>query len=388
MSKTATLAAIFAAAFSAAAAAPQHSRLDQAGLDASSACPHASGYSVLSRGRMLAGLVGQPACPLRPEIALEIARAAIAEEGTDAAEAWGLLGWLTERGIGVPRSEAEAREHHRRAWLLGYGPADRPPFAGAAEIEAYLARPQTIAFLRRHVPRAGGHARLRLARALLARGRPSDRDEARRLLAEQPLAPDGELRLLSARMDLAAPDPEQAARGLRELRSLARLPDGIEARSTLAAMARRRLGSRNSQAERLEAMRSLAIAALAANSLHRSEFMLAVVAANGGLPPPLLSGPEAESIRQRLRLPVTDEDYPAAAMRAEEVGRIAVRGLIDPAGRLIFTEPLAPGQPPILLAAVRRMYSSRTLPTVDLGRLRTAPYMWIELPGVVFTIRQ
>ena len=82
---------------------------------------------------------------------------------------------------------------------------------------------------------------------------------------------------------------------------------------------------------------------------------------------------------------MSDDDYPAAALRAEE-GRIVLRGLIDPRGRLIFTMPLVPGRPARLLNPVRAIYGRRQIAAVDLGALRTTPYMWVELPAVMFRI--
>ena len=168
------------------------------------------------------------------------------------------------------------------------------------------------------------------------------------------------------------------------MRSLSR--SSPEARTLLAEVARQQLADAPSEAQRWDAIASLAVAAYALDPAAVTELMDAVGQANGGRPPAMLTGPELSAIQDLLRAPISNEDYPASALRGGAQGRIALRGLIDPNGRLIFTEPLLPNQNPALLSAVRRIYAYRRTLQVDLGAARTSPYMWVELPGVVFVI--
>ena len=119
-----------------------------------------------------------------------------------------------------------------------------------------------------------------------------------------------------------------------------------------------------------------------------AELMEAVRDANGGRAPATASDEAAEALRRRLAPLLSDDDYPAAAMRAEEQGVVRLRALIGPSGRILFTEPLiaGPEQPWTLVATVRRAYAARPLPPVDLGPNLPTPYMWIALPDVHFRL--
>lgn len=294
-----------------------------------------------------------------------------------------------------PASGDPAGETARREWLFAF-PSDPRPFTDAAELEAWLARDETIRLIRSAV-RKPNTARLaaRLARALLARGGRGDRDEAIALLNRTDVRLDPEGRFVRARLDLESPDQGLRAAALAEIRNLV-LTEGDaagDAGGLLGSIAARRLERAASPEERREAIALLGLAALNDAPAPREAFFRAVLAENGGVPPPWLGtaeGPERDprilELRRRLSAPMTADDYPPGAIRAGETGTVALRGLIDPAGRLIFTEPLAAGQPPRLERALRRLYARRALAPVELGDLRAARYVWIRLPAVNFRL--
>ncbi|HEX9932995.1 MAG TPA: hypothetical protein VGB08_09160 [Allosphingosinicella sp.] len=314
---------------------------------------------VARQGEALAGL--RPGCRPRPALALRIAQALAARPGHEAAEGYRLLAALQGRGIGIALDEAAAREHMRRAWMLRPSVAATQPFGNAGEANAWLARTDSIAFLRRH---GEGSAtpllRARLARALLVRGSPADTAEALAILSDAALI----LRLRdAARRDLDEEAP----------------------REDLAFFARRRLEAAATDEERREAIAWLADAAFAPDSPYRDGFFRAVAAANGGAPPATIPG-EQPAISEQLRAHFLAFDYPPSAIRSEEQGRVALRGLVDPGGRLIFTEPVSPGQPPRLVAGMRRQIAQRSLPRLELGAARSGAYVWIELPTLGFSL--
>jgi hypothetical protein len=360
--------------------------LDRVASEARRAC---GGLAIATPGflaQSLAGLTESQACPHRPELAFRLAEA-MAANRWHAADGHQLLAELHRRGLGTPASAAAADEHLRRAWLLVAPGAMERPFPDPAEARQWLARGETIDFLRRHSAHDGQAIRARLAQALLARGGPGDEAEARRILASPEVAGSSVARLLQARFDLAAPDEATRAAALREIRSAARSGyDWGDAADLIAELAGQRLAAATSPGQRQEAIALLADAAFAPGSPHRDAFFIAVRNANGGAEPASVPSDEAAALRQALRAQLGSIDYPAAALRAEEQGRVSLRGLVDPAGRIIFTEPLSADQPPRLVAGTRRHFAQRQLPPVELGAARRGRYLWIELPALFFRL--
>ena len=312
----------------------------------------------------LAGLRNPSPCRPRPALALRIAQTLAGGSDPEAAHGYRLLSELHARGIAVPRDEAAAREHLRRAWMLRPSTAGIRPFADGRETETWLSRDESIAFLRRLASAPGmAPMRARLARALLLRNGSGDTAEADAIL--------GDAIVLSLVRGAARRDV-----------------DADEARDDLAFFAQRRLAGDSPAAQRREAIAWLADAAFAPDSPHREAFYRAVEAANGGRAPATLGVDEAASIRARLRAAVRDIDYPPSAIRHQEQGNVSLRGLIDPGGRLIFTEPLGPGQPPRLVAELRRNLARRPPPPVEIAAPRATPYLWVELPTVAFRLPQ
>ncbi|HYG30337.1 MAG TPA: hypothetical protein VD887_08995 [Allosphingosinicella sp.] len=344
--------------------------------------PSENRYQLLTDARVLAGLESrhQAVCARRPALALRIARALAERPSPDAAAAYKVLGELAPNA-------GLAQGHLRRAWAIGGAPVvPAAPFASLAERDAYLARADTIAFIRRYVGVRGlPYARLRLAQALLARGRPTDRAAALSLVGEDALAFVPEAEFVRARIGLTDADAAVRRRGLASMRNLAHHPEnGGEARALLTAIARRDLGSAHAE-DRYEAIRSLAAVAIGGGARERQDLLLAVAAANGGLPPGSVNGAAAEPFARRLAGLLSDDDYPAAALRNAEQGVVTLRGLVDPRGQLVYTEPTAAGQNPRLLAVVRRSYARRRIRPMEIGAARTTPYMWVDLAPVTFT---
>jgi hypothetical protein len=372
--------------------------LQQLALDAHRACsapdadPPNVQYGLMGHAGWLAGLEerADTPCTPRPRLALRIARAVADSRGANAALGHRLLSQLYERGIGVPRSPEEAQRHGRIAWLLIYpGSLDRP-FGSTAEMEDYLARPETIALLRRYadVPDMP-FVRLRLGRALLARGGRNAANEARALLAGGDGVRFPEATFLLQRATYEWGTATEQALALGHLRSAARhAHDGGESRDYVAAIALRMLAGSSSVEESREAIAMLADAAFAPDSPHRPAFLEAVAAANGGVPPATLTGEAAAAARRRLRLTISADDYPAGALRGEEEGAVVLRGLLDPDGWLIYNEPAVGGQPRSLVAYVRGLYARRRLPPVDRSGHAATPYVWVPLPVVLFSLSE
>jgi hypothetical protein len=175
----------------------------------------------------------------------------------------------------------------------------------------------------------------------------------------------------------------QRQRALRELRSLVRR-GGARGRRLLADVTRRQLAGRRPE-ERWEAIESLASFAYRGDAASRSALLLATAAANGGLAPPIVAPASGERATAALLPLIQAADRHAAAFRDPEAGVVILRGLVDPRGRIIHTEPVDADQSAALVDAVRYIYAGGVLPPIDLGDARTAPYMWIALPPVTFT---
>lgn len=396
---TLALAAAAAAAMLAVPAAAQDrawtspEELARLGAEAHAACampgtpPGAAGM-LIDHATWLAGLTrhGDIPCAPRPELAMRMARAVAAARTSNAARGHLLLARFYEAGAGVAANPIAARRHRELAWLLGAFIDGEKLFATRADEDAFLARPESIGTLEPYAEvEEMRPAHLNLARGLFARRRRADAARIETLLGSG-FQSHTEAQLLRARSALRYGDAAARAQAATQLRPLVRNAASTEARALLMPVVQRQLRSRV-PGERWEAIESLAAFAHGGEPPALSALEQAVRAANGGRPTPMLrTGPNIEAIRQRLRAPMNGEDYPASALRAELQGRIALRGLIDPRGKLIHTEPLFPGQPPVLLNTTRNIYARRRLPPVDLGRHRTAPYVWIELPGVRYVL--
>lgn len=343
---------------------------------------------LLHHARRLAGLIddlGQRCLP-HPALALRTAEAAAAIPAYDSGYALSVLAEFHERGIGTPPDPAGALALRRQVWLISLPGSGAPPFAGEAALDAYVARPETIAFLRRYAASPDlPFARLRLARALFLRGRPADRARAIRLLEDPALNLYEEAIFIRARDVLASgTHGAERSRAIAGLRPLARR-SYRESRILLEAFAREQLVRARLPEQRWDAIEWLGDLALAGAAERRAALLRHATAANGGRPPPRLAGPPAERFAPLGAYSISDDDYPAAALRAQESGTVRLLGLVDPRGRTIYTEPAGPGQSPRLLAAAQRIHASRRRAETDLGDARLAPYMWIELAPMIFT---
>ena len=183
--------------------------LDALAREAVAACPVPGsppvGFSLIFHAEWLAGLQRRihVVCPRHPSLALRIARRTAATPSRWTPLAHKLLAELYERGIGVRPDPAMAFDYRRRTWLLGPPPGFTNPFAGGADREAYLARPETIAFLRRYESPDLPLVRVNLVHALLLRNAAGDRAEAARILEYPSVGDSDEGRLVRARIPAA-----------------------------------------------------------------------------------------------------------------------------------------------------------------------------------------
>ena len=343
---------------------------------------------LLHHARRISGLApaaGEPCAP-QPALALRIARTVADVPAHISGYALSVLAELHERGLGTRPDPARALAYRRQSWLIVQQRETEPPFADEAELDAYVVRPETIAFLSRYaeapdLPRA----RLRLARALFLRGRPGDGERAVRLLDEPAFDGNSEAAFIRARGVLASGMEGPArSRAIAGLRPLARRSHP-GARDLLAELARRQLAGARRPEQRWDAIEWLGDLAFEGDAERRAAMLRHATAANGGRPPPRLAGFAPERYAPLTAAFISDDDFPPAARRNGESGIVRLVGLVDPRGRLIFTEPAVPEQNPRLLATARRLYASRRRPEADLGDARLAPYMWIELAPMVFT---
>jgi len=347
------------------------------------------GRRLIDNARELAGLVRTGRyCPVRPALAFAIARRVAGLRRSESLEAHGLLAELYEQGVGVAANPARALEERRRAWLLSPAGFADPPFPDGASRDLYLTRPATIAFLRPYAASANPqhhHVRALLAQALYAQGS-HNRAAALALLQG---GSNANAAVLRARIDFEGDDPTARAAALTALRRLAMFSEAkADARGVLRAYARRQLAANPSPEQREEAIELLGIVAWEQGHAAVAELMAAVREANGGRAPANASDEAARALRRRLAPSLSDDDYPAAGMRAGEQGTVRLRALIGPSGRILLTEPVivGPDQPRTLVAMVRRVYLTRPLRPVDLGPDQPTPYMWIALPDVHFRL--
>lgn len=334
------------------------------------------GADLVGYARLLAGARPNGICRRDPALALRVARAVAETPGPGSGEAYWLLSLLHSGGQGVRKDSRLSLLYRRRAWLLGAGPTDS--FESAAEAEAYFTDAESIAFLRERVARGSPPGeRVRLAEALLARRAAGDLAEARTLLRTPgtAAAPSAPVVLAKAALEPGATpaDVAKAAAGLRP----AGPSGGREVRALILRLARLQLASARTPEDRWDAVESLAAAAYSSEAEPLAEFRQALSAANGGLEPATV-----DAAIPRLRIDA--QDYPASALREGVSGMVRLRALVDPRGRMIFTESVDPSQPVVLVESVRRMFARRAVPATAVPR--PTPYVWIAVPPAAFRL--
>lgn len=385
------LAAGLAAPAAAAQPAPAPASIS-AGLakEAVSACPGAPVPSTdaqwLELAERLAADGSQPQrpCPRRPQIALRIASAIAAAPSQASADAYRLLGRLRSGWPGVKRDDSLARADLRRGWLLDGMLLGELPFAAPEERRAYFTSAEAIAWLRDRVSRgAPDQARLRLADALLGRRAPGDVAEARSLLQDPRARNLPGARLMLAETVLDGPaDPAEMAEAASVLLPAITSPDqGPGRRTLLLELGRRQLASAKLPAERWAAIRSLGAAAYAGEPERVAELLAAVTAANGGKPPANATAKRGAIAALRV------DDYPSRALREGIAGDVLLRALVDPTGRVIFTQSMQ-AAPQILVDSARRHFALRPPHSLELATPPPTPYVWVDLPPVRYRIER
>jgi hypothetical protein len=331
-----------------------------------------------------AGRLADPRTPERlcrgQDRGLALNAARMIAEGPSPASggAYALLAAFYRGNHGMKTDARLAELYSRRAWLLGA--RFQSPSKTPEEIRAYLTDPETFAFLRDRLARgAPPRERIWLAEALLARRAAGDVAEARTLLRTPEALNEPAARLALAELALEpGASPADVADAAMRLRPVAASLSGAKARPVILRLARLQLETAKSEAEKWEAVQSFAAAAYAGEPEFLAAFRAALLEANGGLEPATVA---AVAPRPRI-LP---DDFPAWAMRKKVSGVVRLRALVDPRGRIIFTEPAEPGQPPVLIGIVRRIYASRKVPDLAIAR-RPTPYVWVAIPPVNFRI--
>jgi hypothetical protein len=315
-------------------------------------------------------------------LALRLTRFIAEAPSSASGGAYALLAVFYEGAHGMKRDPALAQLYRRRAWLLGSEPT--PLFKTPEEARAYLTDAGSIAFLRERIARgAPPKERVRLAEALLARRRPEDRSEAWAVLKAPETAGERQARLLMAKTALESEaTPAEVAEAAARLRPVAPFPwGGADARSLILRLARLQLVQARTTEEKWDGVQSLAAAAYAAEPEPLRAFLEALLAANGGLEPAAV---DAAAPPPRI----LGDDYPSLAMRKGISGQIRLRALVDPRGRIIFTESAQPGQPAALVDAVRRVYASRPVAPLAIPVPRPTPYVWVRVPPVNFQMSE
>jgi hypothetical protein len=314
-------------------------------------------------------------------LALKLARMIADAPSPASGGAYGLLAAFYRGAHGMKSDAGLARFYSRRAWLLG-SRLFQSPFKTPGEMRAYITDPETMAFLRHRLARgAPPRERIWLAEALLARRAAGDVEEARTLLRSAEAVSEPAARLVLAELALepgASPaDVADAATRLRPVAAAA-ADAGAKVRPVILRLARLQLAGARSREETWEAVQSLAAAAYAGETEPLTTFRTALLAANGGREPATVKG-----VAPRPR--ILDSDYPAGAAWKGVAGLVRLRALVDPRGRIVFTEAVDPAQPAILVDTVRRVYASRAVAPLAVAA-RPTPYVWVAVPAVSFRI--
>lgn len=312
-------------------------------------------------------------------LALRLALAVAEAPSSASGGAYGLLAAFYQGAPGIKADARLARFYRRRAWLLGSRYLNR--FDSPQEARAYLSDPETIAFLRDRLARgAPAKERVWLAEALVARRAAGDVADAQAMLRTPEAGTQAAARLMLAELALEpGASPADVADATVRLRPVApSLAAGAKARPLLLRLARLQLAAANAPEEKWDAVQSLAAAAYAGEAEPLQAFLEALRATNGGREP--------ASVAVTAPPPkILGDDYPPSAMRRNLSGVVRLRALVDPRGRMVFTESAAPGQPALLVDTVRRVYASRSVPPLTIAA-RPTPYVWVTVPPVDFRI--
>jgi hypothetical protein len=310
-------------------------------------------------------------------LALTVAEAPSSASGG----AYGLLAAFYQGAPGIKADARLARFYRRRAWLLGSRILNR--FDSPEEARAYLADPETVAFLRGRIARgAPAKERVWLAEALLTRRAAGDVAEAQAMLRTPEAGTQAAARLMLAELALEpGASPADFADATMRLRPVApSLAAGAKARALIFHLARLQLASAKAPEEKWDAIQSLAAAAYAGEAEPLRAFREALRAANGGVEP--------ASVAVTAPPPrILGDDYPPSAMRKNLSGVVRLRALVDPRGRIVFTESADPDQPALLVDTVRRTYASRNVPPLTIEAPPT-PYVWVAVPPIAFKIAE
>jgi hypothetical protein len=348
--------------------------------------PIESDWALWSATSFLAAPPGAPAGPCRrdPALALKAARA-IADAPSEASDsAMEFLGRAAAEGIGGRRDPAAAEAWYLRSWVLGHS----GPWLQAIPVarrQAFLGSEAAIAMLRDRLRRGAPlPEKISLAQALIARRRRGDLDEAAALLEQfAPYAFDSaQVRVALARAILAGPaSPQLVAEAERQLlRDVTSGPADVDRRGLLLAFGRRRLAAAATPEARAQAIGLVAAAATASEVQPMEALSDALRRENGGRAAATIDPIPG------IRIPLTSEDYPPVALRAEEQGVVRLKALIDPSGRIVAIVPDALDQPPALVEGLRRIYLRRGPRTVEVPAPRPTPYLWMRLPPATFRI--
>ncbi len=116
----------------------------------------------------------------------------------------------------------------------------------------------------------------------------------------------------------------------------------------------------------------------------RTEITSLIQSLNGGKAVPTLNSGEKWVTRNPFS--ITSDDYPAAALRAEQQGRVSVRLLVDPAGLPLIAEIVQSSGSPYLDDYTARLVMRRTAPGFTLPPERVGHYVWLAMPTVAWSI--
>jgi hypothetical protein len=322
-------------------------------------------------------------CRPDPALAQRAARVIAAAPSPESGFAMAFLGESAAQGRSVPRDPAAAEAWLLRAYAVGETYRDSVRAIPQANRDAFLATDAAIALLRGRLRRADlPREKPRLAEALTRRHAGTDLDEAAALLAGSEEIEAQPVRLLFARTLLAGgSSPATRAAAAAMLRgAVSSHVSGPEARALLLSLGRTRLDEARTPSESAEAVDLLAAAALGGEVEPLAALAAAVRRANGGRDPAEIEAPPS------MKLALGPDDYPLAALREDVTGLVRLRALIGPDGRVLAFVPASPGQPPLLVEGLRKVYERRGPTRVELPGPRPTPYLWLTLPAVHFNL--
>lgn len=292
-----------------------------------------------------------------------------------------LLYRAASEGLGAPADPALAVRIGRILWLFE---PQRPRLSWSEEERwAFLLRPETLALLRGRLARRPSEVRVRalLGEIHLRRDGPSyDPAEAVRMLEASARSPAEQDRVATMLTDgtLVPIDYRRAARVW--WRNVEHSPAGSPARLALLRIGRLAAAAARAPAERGEALRILAMAALDAPG-EAAAARDAMRARLGRIPTAPLAPGDAERIAAGI-----GREFGIWGVSAPEAGQprhrpLLLRGLIGPDGEIVLTEVAqSSGSPVHDLAAqfVWAEYGER----VDLSATARGRFVWTSLPPV------